>query len=91
MNSTALRAFSVFLAFPFGLYLLLGAYIAVRNVKWPWFMHPMFDVVVFLFSAFGEPVGVYVGAAALALFGFFFALALLFVFTSSLSLRSNGR
>ena len=61
--------FWAFLFFPFGLYLLAGAYIAFRDASWPWFMPPQFDAIAFLFGIFGKPVGAYVGGGFLVVFG----------------------
>jgi hypothetical protein len=53
----------------FGLYLLLGAYFAWRDAKWPIFMPPQLDLIGLLLGAFVSPLGAYLGASFLALLG----------------------
>ena len=52
-----------------GLYLLAGAYYGFAYEKWPFFRPPQLDVFGWLFSAFGEKIGGYVGGGLLAALG----------------------
>jgi hypothetical protein len=60
--------------FGFGCYLLLGAYFAWVDTRWPSFLPPQFDILGLLFRMFGEEVGARIGAVFLGLLGVFFAL-----------------
>lgn len=53
----------------FSIYLFAGAFVAIRDGKWPWFMPPQFDLVAGLFGIFGEQSGAWGGAGMLLLFG----------------------
>ncbi|MBX3646148.1 MAG: hypothetical protein KF766_00555 [Rhodocyclaceae bacterium] len=63
----------------FGFYLLLGAFSAWYNAKWPIFMPPQLDIIGLLLGAFGSPIGAYLGAAVLAVLGVVLVVAPFFL------------
>jgi len=53
----------------FGLYLLAGAYVVIRDAKWPIFMPPQLDLIAFLLSVLGNPWGAYVASLIVGVLG----------------------
>lgn len=53
----------------FAIYLFAGAFVAIRDARWPWFMPPQFDFFALMFGVLGEQSGAWGGAGMLLLFG----------------------
>ncbi len=53
----------------FGLYLLVGSYVAIMDSKWPIFMPPQLDLIAIFLELFSEQTAAYIGGLIIFFIG----------------------